>query len=107
MSSSYMDKLLAGLVTLGQFPDYVAKWHDDDSYDGAVYDYLGLTWPEYQLVALDETRLRYVAAARRHGKTLGEVLPKSNDFALAARAGDSTELADLVDYLAKRGILEP
>lgn len=105
MSNNFMNQLLSGSATLDQFPDYVAKWHDDDSYDGEVYDYLGLTWPEYKLVVLDESRLRYVAAARRHGMTLDDILPKQSNFALAARAGDSSELSALVDYLKKRGIV--
>lgn len=107
MSESYIDALLGGLSSIDEFRDYVARWHATDF--GAtvpeVYEYLGLTWEEYALVVLDESRLRFVAAARRHGKPLDEFKQSKDQLALAARAGDSRELSDLVTYLMDEGVL--
>ncbi|WP_076264024.1 hypothetical protein [Intrasporangium flavum] len=110
MSETYIDALLAGSATMDDFRAYVEAWHRADFPEGQavpeVYEFLGLTWDEYRFVALDETRLRYVAAARRHNQPLDAFEQSAGQLALAARAGDSRELSELVAYLVDQGVLE-
>ena len=109
MSDTYIDALLDGRASIDEFRDYIARWHEEAFSGGPapeVQEYLGLTWDEYRLVALDESRLRFVAAARRHHQPLDAFEQHPGQLALAARAGDSTELTGLVTYLVDQGVLD-
>lgn len=108
MSDSYIAELLSGRATIEQFSDYVADWHAADFREGEapeVFEYLGLTWEEYAFVVMDPARLRFVAAARHHGLPLDDFKQTKDQLALAARAGDSQELAGLVAHLVDQGVL--
>lgn len=62
--TTFMDQLMSGETTIDEFPEYVAAWHAHPTFDGEVYEYLGLTEDEYLRVAVDPQELYAVIAER-------------------------------------------
>ncbi|MFB6392697.1 hypothetical protein [Polymorphospora lycopeni] len=54
---SFADELRAGRAAPADIDDHIERWHDlpDDDPDAttAIYDYLGLTWDEYRIMAYE------------------------------------------------------
>lgn len=64
-----VEAILSGEATPDDFDEWVTRWHDlpeDDPYSKLqLHEYLGLTWDEYQLVAVDPMKLRIIIHQRK------------------------------------------
>jgi len=105
--STFMDLVLSGWARLSEIEVFIERWHalPDDS-PGAeleVYEYLGMTWPEYRLWVEQPESLRFIMAARRAKQPVETVLEKTKMAGAAARSREHTEAAKVLRWLAERG----
>lgn len=63
---TFMDQLMSGEAVAEDFAEYVAAWHCHPSFDGEVYEYLGMSEQVYLRVAVDDRALEDVVAERRN-----------------------------------------
>ncbi|MDD0858397.1 hypothetical protein NHF46_12780 [Arthrobacter alpinus] len=106
---SFVDALVNGHATVDEYDDYVEQWHDapDDGSAVPLHEFLGLTWAEYQVVARDEGAFRFVAAARRQGIELLQLMEHKGQYGLAARSQDLDSAKQVIDLLTAAGIYPP
>jgi hypothetical protein len=104
-SSTFVDDALAGAAGIADVDSYVDFWHDSEV-DVELHDFLGLTWDEYRLWVEKPNSLRYILAARVHGRTVTEELSKTADgLSLAARAGSAEDAESVLIWLRETGRL--
>lgn len=105
--STFIDLVLSGRVRHGEIEGFVERWHElSDNSPGTeleVYEYLGMTWPEYRLWVEQPESLRFIIAARRAEQPVEEVLEKTKLAGAAARSKEHTEAAKVLQWLAARG----
>ena len=76
-SRSFLDLYSDGVVSADAIDEWVGRWHDGTdpiALGRDLYDYLGLTLPEYQLWVYDPDALHCILEARRSGDALDEVV---------------------------------
>jgi len=92
----FLTLLVRGEISPGQIDDFIDAWHDavdDDQCSLAAF--LGMTDDEYAVITMTPRALPAIAASRRNGRTLHEVL--TSWLETARRTG---ELADPGTVLA-------
>jgi hypothetical protein len=106
---TFVDAVLSGGAGLEDIDDYVDAWHDlPESEPGAhqeLHEWLGLSWPEYQLWVEEPPSLRFVISARVTHRPLETVL-ENDALALAARADEQNEAVQVLNWLRARGRIE-
>jgi hypothetical protein len=103
-----VDDLLAGRATLEDVEDYVDRWHESDDHR-ELHEFLGLDWDEYALWAERPHTLRHIVFARREGMSVEEVLRRyasEREPLVAARARDTAEAREVLDWLKQTGRLK-
>ena len=87
-----MDRVLAGSAEADDIDDYVAEWHSGDS-ELSLDHFLGLSWHEYAVWALDGNAINFIIAARRAGVDFNEYMARlKDDSDLAASIFKLSEL---------------
>lgn len=64
---TFIDRCLAGEVTVDQADDFIDAWHKGDDPRGLV-EALGMTAAEYECWIFDPDALEAIVAARRAGR---------------------------------------
>jgi len=104
MSSTFVDTCLSGHALLGDVDDWIDQWHDSDT-SLSLDSFLGFTADEVSIFAERPEALRFIVAARRQKVPVAKVLATRDNYALAARAGDSEKAAAVLEWLRKTGRL--
>ena len=104
--SNFIAKCQMGEVLLDEIDDFVDEWHESDS-ESPIYEFLGMTRYEYFLWLKSPDVLPYIVKARRDGLDLKENLPELieeiNTLPLAARSDDTHRVAELLEWVKRRG----
>ena len=100
MSSGFVDEVLAGDALWTEVDDWVDRWHEADG-PGELHEFLGMTWPEYQLWVEQPSALRVILGARERAEPIETFLEEADEYAFAAR-GLTTEQRDLVRQWLRR-----
>ncbi len=101
---NYVDRCLAGDAFPDDIDDDVDRWHEGGT-GMTLASYLGMEPAEYSLWVEKPEALRYIVAAHRQHRPVGELLTNSA-FAFAARADDPDEAEKLVKWLERTGRLQ-
>jgi hypothetical protein len=99
---SFVERCLGGDADLADIDVAVQSWHEGDD-QRSIYDFLGFTWPEYQLWVEKPESLPAILASRRYGVEVHEILAGESGFALAARAESPDEAAKVLAWLKQTG----
>lgn len=103
--ATFVDALLHGHATVDEYDDYVAAWHalPDEPSTPELHEYLGVSWDEYQVVARNANAFRFVAAARKQGVGIEQLMTTQAQFGLAARSSDPAAAAQVIRLLKAAG----
>ena len=100
---TYFDLYSRGEVGADQIDDYVGAWHDSHetwARQVPLHEFLGFTWPEYQVWVCDADSLPVILEARVSATPLTVVVA---DYVERMRAGgrakDGTAIACLGNWL--------
>lgn len=107
-NKTFVDALLTGDAIIDDYDDYVDRWHEFAEGNPTAPDlatFLGVTREEYAIVFRNPASFRFVAAARKHGVPLSDLVSSQADFALAARTSDQETARELVGMLQAAGKL--
>lgn len=102
MSKTFVDACLSGQALLDDVDDWIDEWHDSDT-DHSLDSFLGFSNDEGSLFAERPEALRFIVAARRQQVPVANVLASRDNFALAARAGDSEQASAVLAWLRETG----
>lgn len=100
--SNFIEKCISGEVLEEEIDDFVEKWHEDESLNVELHEYLGMNWEDYSIWATNPSVLRFIIAANKRGTTLSQELDDQR-YALAARAGNPLETERITKWLKKIG----
>lgn len=104
MSKTFVDACLAGQALLDDVDNWIDEWHESDT-ELSLDSFLGFSGDEGALFAEKPEALRFIVAARRQHVPVTTVLATRDDYALAARAGDSERAASVLAWLRETGRL--
>lgn len=100
---TFFDRFSRGEVSADQIDDYVGAWHDAHetwAKQVSLPEYLGLTWPEYQVWVCDADALPAILEARQSGRLLAAVIAKRvEQMRAAGRPTDETAIFSLGSWL--------
>lgn len=100
---TFFDLFSRGRISADRIDDYVDAWHDaHETWAGRVslHEYLGLTWPEYQVWVCDADALPAIMEARVSGRPLIAVIAERVESMRAAgRPTDGTTIFTLGNWL--------
>lgn len=100
---TFFDLFGQGRVGADQIDDYVGTWHDaHETWASQVplHEYLGLTWPEYQVWVCDAGALPAILEARRSARPLTSVITERLDhMRVLGRPTDGTKIVCLANWL--------
>lgn len=102
MSSTFVDACLSGKALLDDVDDWIDQWHDSAT-DLSLDSFLGFSADEGSLFAERPEALRFIVAARRQRVPVAKVLETRDDYALAARSGDSEQASAVLAWLRETG----
>ena len=102
---TFVDLCIKGVVLTEEIDDFVDSWHSSDS-EQALHEFLGMTQEEYAAWVDGSWVLPYIIIAHRDGIALDELLNKSRELKLAARAADAERAQELIDWLQEQGKLD-
>ncbi|MDP8932369.1 MAG: hypothetical protein M3O70_28420 [Actinomycetota bacterium] len=103
-SATFVSACLSGSALLEDVDDWVDAWHESTTAQN-LDDYLGFTEDEGALWAERPEALRFIVAAHRYSTPVATILESRDDFALAARASDSTKATAVLEWLRQTGRL--
>jgi hypothetical protein len=103
-SVTFFDLYSQGQVTADQIDDFVEAWHEsDDSEHRSLSQYLGMTDDEYAVWLASHRALPLLAAARRDGLPVTEVVTRHLvDLRSMAPTTGATAIHVLTNWLKKR-----
>lgn len=104
--ATFMDALLAGDALPQDVDDWVDAWHDSGDETGALHEYLGMNWEEYQLFVERPESLRFTLAARRAHQPLRNVLASVRAAGAAARTAEAEQAESVLKWLIATGRAE-
>jgi hypothetical protein len=100
---NFVSAALSGRASVDDLDDYIDEWHDSDA-TLSLHEFLGMTWDEYRTCTERPEALRYILAARKHGRPFAEeLLATKSKYALAARAESDEQAKGVYDWLVKTG----
>jgi hypothetical protein len=105
MSETFIDEVLDGTAFWTDVDDWVQNWHAGRGGDQELHEYLGLSWPEYQLWVERPDALRLIIAAREHEQPLDAFVAEFDEMAVAARGLSSSDVHAVERWLKKTGRL--
>ena len=103
--ANFVSEVLAGRALASDVDDWITEWHDaTDGYASEVeiHEFLGMSWPEYQVFVEHPESLRFVIAAHKANEPLEEVLASRSTSGAAARS-EGSEAESVLNWLIKRG----
>lgn len=95
---SFIDLCLSGDVLEDEIDGFVDSWHEDESTDLELHEYLGMSWDEYSVWATRPSILPFILSARNKGTTFDVELNQER-LALAARAETAEEAKRIESWL--------
>ncbi len=95
---SFIDLCLSGDVLEDEIDGFVDSWHEDESTDLKLHEYLGMSWDEYSVWATRPSILPFILLARNKGTTFDVELNQER-LALAARAETAEEAKRIESWL--------
>ena len=103
---SIVERFLSGEeCDLTRIDDEIDAWHEADT-TVPLHEWLGLTPDEYQLYVEKPASIRIILAARRHKRSLKELLSaKDSTSLIAARGASAAEVTELRKWLKATGRL--
>jgi hypothetical protein len=101
-SSSFVERCLGGDADLGEIDTMVQGWHEGGD-ARPLHEYLGMTWPEYQLWVERPESLPAILASRKYEVPLPQILGSGDNLAAAARAISPDEATRVLAWLKKTG----
>ena len=103
---SIVDRMLSGeACDLTRIDDEIDAWHEADT-RAPLHEWLGLTPDEYQLYVEKPASIRIILAARRHNRSLKELLAAKDSTSLITALGASpAEVTELRTWLEETGRL--
>ena len=101
---TFVSACLSGTALLDDVDDWVEAWHETPD-EVSLDEYLGFSDEEGALWAELPESLRFIIAAHRYRKSVKTILQSRDDFALAARAGDSEKATAVLDWLRQHNRL--
>lgn len=104
MSKTFVNECLSGRALLDDVDDWIDEWHESDT-DLSLDSFLGFSDDEGALFAERPDALRFIVAARRQHVPVAKVLATRDNYALAARAGDSERATAVLAWLRETGRL--
>jgi hypothetical protein len=102
---TFIDLCLRGEVVQDEIDDFVDLWHEDETDDRPIHEFLGMTKEEYDLWVEQPGALRLILAAReeRAGDLYGAIERYAELEPVAARAADPEAAKVVVRWLRKTG----
>ena len=99
---NFIDMCLSGEILADEIDDFVDRWHDEQTEETELHEYLGMPWEEYSLWATKPSLLSSILAARNKHIELESELEHER-LALAARAETAEEAKALEKWLKQIG----
>jgi len=100
---TFFDLFSHGKVGVDQIDDYVDAWHNAHetwAKQVPLHEYLGLTWPEYQVWVCDAGSLPAIMEARVSAESLAAIVAKRLEHMRdAGRPTDGTTIFSLGNWL--------
>lgn len=100
---TFFDLYSKGKIGAAQIDDYVDAWHDAHetwARQVPLHEYLGLTWPEYQVWVCDVDSLPFILEARVSATPLAAIVAKRlEQMRAGGRAADGTAIVCLGNWL--------
>ncbi len=95
---SFVDLCLSGEVLEDEIDDFVEQWHENDELNIELHEYLGMTWEEYSIWAMNPSILPFILSARKKNITFDAKIDQER-HAMAARAESASEARKLEAWL--------
>jgi len=100
---AFFDLYCQGEVGADQIDDYVGAWHDAHetwARQIPLHEFLGLTWPEYQVWVCDADSLPAILEARASATPLASIIAKRlEQMRVGGREADETAIVCLANWL--------
>lgn len=95
---NFIQKCISGEAIYHDIDDYIDMWHESDS-ELQIYEYLGMTSKEYEFYVEVHDSLPFIINAHRRNKNVTDLIEESAQLPLAARAGDTSTINELIEWL--------
>ncbi|HSZ70880.1 MAG TPA: hypothetical protein VK756_11025 [Solirubrobacteraceae bacterium] len=105
MSDTFIDEVLEGAALWTDVERWVGDWHAGNGEGRELREYLGMTWPEYQLWVERPAALRMIIAAREHELPVETFVADFDEMAVAARGLSSADVHLVERWLKETGRL--
>lgn len=105
MSDTFIDEVLNGTALWTDIESWVQDWHDRNGGGQELHEYLGMTWPEYQLWVERPAALRMIIAAREHELPVEAFVADFDELAVAARGLSRSDVHAVERWLKETGRL--
>lgn len=103
--SSFISDCVKGLALLDDIDDYISLWHKGGT-NMPLHTFLGMSQEEYNAWLIDDDVLPYIVKARKERVEFDSVAQHDYQYALAARSQGNDNIASLMQWLKKEGILK-
>jgi len=101
---NFIELCLAGEVLEDEIDDFVERWHEGDSEETSLHDFLGMDWDEYSLWATNPSILKFILSAHKKKISIADELGNQR-YSMAARAGSVEEAKKLEKWLKQIGYI--
>lgn len=103
--TTFMELVLDGRVAQDEIDDFIDLWHDDETADEPLHQFLGMTRAEYELWVEQPGALRLILAAREeHDDNLYGAIERYAEMEpVATRAADPDTAKVVVRWLRSTG----
>lgn len=97
----FIELVAKGFIDEDKINDFIDYWHDSNS-NVELHEFLGLSWAEYSLLALDSGAINTIITARRYHMPLTEAVNDNirDQNRIAARSDDPGKIARLHRWIA-------
>jgi hypothetical protein len=102
--SSFIQECLSGNALMDEIDDHIEKWHSMDSAVVQLYEFLGMTRPEYNLWVSDPSVLPFIIKARKENRPVSQVLEEFDSLPMAARSQEPESATKLLRWLKSQGL---
>ncbi|OUD15584.1 hypothetical protein [Thioflexithrix psekupsensis] len=102
---TFIELCLDGDVLEDEIDDFVDNWHEDETINCELHEYLGMTWEEYSVWATRPSILPFILSARKRNTTFDIELNQER-LALAARTETVEEAKRLESWLKQIGKIQ-